>query len=528
MAWIFRSHWQRRISALVWLTFAISVSGPGGAQTLDRPLQDLSGVGCIAVTCRNPNVPPGVTSAPAPAASPAPVPAPSPVQMPPPVSMSTSEQATPNASASVRPTSNAPPVTRLNNDLNDIGSMPMAPQPQATPGGFGPTTSSKSIAPSTFNTQSTFPAVQALTSAQPSTSLTMTKPGGIYLSKAAAERMPLNLSLDGAFIDRDRIVLSGRGNADSTIDAALFLTALRAACAGQDPYFSLDPDDISAWIRETNEAGEEFRQRTANEFRWSFRKGLSRGTPGILKFRTLSASRDFPGIWTAIRDKYPGLRSRLVFKPEWLRGTRFGEILYKADVLLKELAGGRSMLGVERLRAADIDGYRSAVDRRAARDLLYVYNGIARKPAAQAGGRIWYDLAETSDMVARRGEEISFPESELRDMLDRKGLLTKVTGQPAASSLSETDGVIDVSEIFPRMYVRVRDPVTLRDGVGTYPGLDELTDEANKNPRGYAKEYKEFRQLVEVFRAYVVAVRVRQRYSNACATVPPTLLEAEK
>jgi hypothetical protein len=38
------------------------------------------------------------------------------------------------------------------------------------------------------------------------------------------------------------------------------------------------------------------------------------------------------------------LRSKLVFHPEGLRDTRFGEILYKADVLLKELSSGIPVL----------------------------------------------------------------------------------------------------------------------------------------------------------------------------------------
>jgi hypothetical protein len=58
--------------------------------------------------------------------------------------------------------------------------------------------------------------------------------------------------------------------------------------------------------------------------------------------------------------KKNNFRSVLVFHPEWLRETRFGEILYKADVLLKELSSGVSVLTPGPLRAKSIKGYLAA------------------------------------------------------------------------------------------------------------------------------------------------------------------------
>jgi hypothetical protein len=76
------------------------------------------------------------------------------------------------------------------------------------------------------------------------------RPGGISLSLAAAMRMPLNLDLDGMYFENGNIVLTGNRKSDNQIDAALFLTALRASCEPGDPYFSLDADDGAVWLAE--------------------------------------------------------------------------------------------------------------------------------------------------------------------------------------------------------------------------------------------------------------------------------------
>jgi hypothetical protein len=196
------------------------------------------------------------------------------------------------------------------------------------------------------------------------------------LTKAAAERMPLNLSIEGAFVKDGRIVLSGRKNPEATIDAALFLTALRATCEGRDPYFSLDPDDTSVWLQETKKAGAELLSHIKSDIGWTLQQRATRKTSSILKFRTFSASQSYPVYWSSILNRYPNLRSRLVFAPEWLRQTRFGEILYKADVLLKELAGGAPALGTPFLRASKIDDYISATQITAARGLLFKYHNL--------------------------------------------------------------------------------------------------------------------------------------------------------
>jgi hypothetical protein len=406
---------------------------------------------------------------------------------------------------------------------------------QQTAGAGGQTTPSAKIAPigtpTVIATPTPIggPAGQATpTSTAPATHV-QAAPGGISLSKAAAERLALNLSLNGAYIDSSRIILSGRNDANGRLDAALFLTGLRAACENDDPYFSLDPDDVPTWLVETRQAESDFSEVIKRDNAWHFRKHYDKDAPSILQFRTISGSRDYSELWHSLLAKYPDMKSRLVFHPEWLRQTRFGEIMYKADVLLKELAGGATALGESKFRAANIDGYRSANEYMAGRTLLYQYNGWPEQQP-QRGGRIWYDLTESSDTTVAKEEAIPEGNSELRSWLQRRGLLATASArsQSPPQRLVESGSAIDLSNIYPQMFVRVRDPVTLRDGTSSFPGLDELVTKANRIPDQYATAYAEYEQLIEVFRAYLVAVRAKQLQPGVCRNLPRELLDSEK
>jgi hypothetical protein len=78
------------------------------------------------------------------------------------------------------------------------------------------------------------------------------------------------------------------------------------------------------------------------------------------------------------------------------------------------------------------------------------------------------------------------------------------------------------------MFVRVRDPVTYKDSSAQFPGLDELVAQANQTPTRYAAAYSEYEQLIEVFRAYIVAVLATHAHSSLCSLLPSELLDAEK
>lgn len=310
-------------------------------------------------------------------------------------------------------------------------------------------------------------------------------PGGISLSRAAAEEMALNISLEGAYFEGDFIVLAGRSSS-SEIDAAIFLTAMRLACSQDDPYFSLDPPDFSAWSSQS---------RLAMDALWSHVKERFDGRNGKSGLFTISARRDVPEFWQKNSPRFPDLKSKLVFHPDWLSQTRFGEILYKADVLLKELAVGAPVVRPDtRFRADEIPGYLSAAED-TVRRLLEEPNGNAISGA----NRLWFDLMPKGDR-AREVRDISF----------------FVNGNS-----------LDLSAVYPQMFVRRQQDG--QDVPGSSPSLDRLAGDLNSRTAIYADAYQELNKLTDVFRAYIAAVRVAKSSVVVCPSIRSSaLLEAEK
>jgi hypothetical protein len=202
--------------------------------------------------------------------------------------------------------------------------------------------------------------------------------------------MPLNISLDASYFDGDRIVLSGQATKYG-IDAALFLTALRAACEEQEPYFSLDPDDGPLWNRQGEQAFSLLWKRVEQDLTPTPNGRRTQLGPS-LAVRTISARRDYSVQWQEIAPRFPNLRSKLVFDPEWLRQTRFGKILYDADVLLKELSSGVSVFSGGKLRAAKIDRYLAADAERAAK-LLLMSRDEQQATLQWRGSRLWSTMS---------------------------------------------------------------------------------------------------------------------------------------
>jgi hypothetical protein len=376
------------------------------------------------------------------------------------------------------------------------------------------------------------------------------RPGGISLSKAAAERMPLNITLDGSYYSDGRIVLMGKRDPAHSIDAALFLTSLRLACDSADPYFSLDPVEGAAWNREGEEATVAFWERISANFN---KQPNVKQKDSIFSIRTISAKRDYPQIWASMERNYPNLKSKLVFRPTWLEGTRFGEILYRADVLLKELSGGVPVLEPGPVRASKIENYVSSTARFTAQGLLASYERKAdsTKPSWQ-GHRLWFDLTSyqprsTTPYVRpvaiapmpqlevaracgpndRRCQQQS--ESELHKILNARGLLPVVTPAMDAPVIANDGMALDLSGVFPRMFVRKHDHVTRSDLPGLDPPLGNLSADVNRRTERYAAAYKELRALTEVFRAYVAAVHITRSEPSVCHDVRSlSLLEGEK
>ena len=235
-----------------------------------------------------------------------------------------------------------------------------------------------------------------------------------------------------------------------------------------------------------------------------------------------------------MKDRYPELRTRLVFHPLWLRETRFGEILYKADVLLKELSVGATVLNSdEKLRAAQVNGYIPSDERSAVTGLLQSdqsgHSGVR-------GYRLWFDLLPVNGDAAsaKIGDtNMAFNHDTnltIYENLKEKGYINFVA--PTAtlqSALYSSGDMIDLSQVFPKMFVRRHDIATGEDLPGSDRDLDILSAHLNGNAEKYANAYQELRDLINVFRAYVVAVKVVKLDAHVCVSVHKMpLVEAEK
>jgi hypothetical protein len=540
--------------AITIATLALADPVFGQPSTPQQVIQDLANIGCEAAPCRNPNIPPGVSSLPPP------VPPLPPVQQQlyqpnlPSVEM-------PSTSVVVAPTQQMTPAQSqaLKNAMKDIGSIqpPPAPIQRPLPSNqpslvFVPPSGSTFTQPST---PASSPAANSLPS-QTTRALPVT-PGGISLSRAAAERMPLNLSLEGAYLTSSgRLILSGRASSDS-IDAALLMTAMRVACEGEDLYFSLDPDDGAAWFREGQEASNALWQRIRDGFKHGLSQSDARRKNNILELTTVSARRDYPQVWASLLPQYPHLKSRLVFKPEWLGQTRLGQLLYKADVLLKELSYGVSLLEDGPLRARAVKRYAPAGERAIGQSLL---GSLESKPVPSSpewrGSRLWFDLVpERTDqrtctvtpsfilscispppvflpptiLFVRQAGGPRNKIAELQEALISKGLLDFEPTKVSVPEVAIDSGALDLSRISPRMFVRRHDQTTGQDLPGNDPDLDELARSVNSQIDEFIRAYHELRSLSEVFRAYVAAVKLVPQTGEACRRLSDLpLLDEEK
>ena len=507
--------------ALLFSTSVLAQQSP-----LGDVLQGSSDLGRAAVTDRNPNPNPGVTVMPPPESAPAAAPAPPPVIM----------QLPTTASPSSAPTTSQ----REGLPLKNIGSIqpelpPLPPPPPPVqqqapaPVFISPNGTTLTYQPPASTPLSSLPTLDSvLNKAPPATQ--PAQPGGISLSKAAAERMPLEFVLDASSFFDGKIVLSGRPSKGG-IDAALFLTTLRAACDDHDPYFSLDPDNGALWSQQGERASEEFWERIKKDFPPQVPRGEKRAK-GV-QIHTVSAIQNYPGIWHDISPHYPNFRSKLVFYPEWLRLTRLGEILYKADVLLKELSAGVSILAPGMLRASAIPGYLSSDAEFTAKSLLAGTRNQTVTQPQWRGSRLWFDIAPsappTTTFVGTTSTSSS-SDPALRSLLQTNGFM-----RPAdqvvhnASFIARHGNVFDLSNVNPTMFVRVHDPATNMDLSDHDPRLDGLAADVSTRFDQYAASYDELRLLRDVFRAYIAAVKLSDGNEQMCRALDALPLnESEK
>lgn len=389
------------------------------------------------------------------------------------------------------------------------------------------------------------------------------KPGGISLSLAAAARLRIEFDFDSIRYENGNVLLSGRSGGREALEAPLFLTALRLACERDDPYFSLDPIDGGKWAKDGDLAFEEAWQRIGERLQEDAQALLEKTTyrgeylDGP-EFITVSIARRYPEIWKTLAPKYPELRSQLVFRPGWLRHTRFGEIMYRADVLLKELNTGASIVSPSAVAPARrVARYASADEREAGQRLLELVRtgesgAVSTSRGNATGHRLWFDITPLAGPRRTTDKALSDPNAYLRNLmeglspdlledreegaagelhrnLDSRGILTETKGSQGPVALGYDGGVLDLSAVLPQMYIRVHDHATGNDLPGSSPSLDAVADDVNRRTLDYARQYRELSDLVQVFRVYVGAVKIAQQDRAACENVEAIpLLRAER
>jgi hypothetical protein len=365
------------------------------------------------------------------------------------------------------------------------------------------------------------------------TTIVMRAPGGISLNRAAAERMPIDVDLDGAWYRDGKLVLSGRKSSAHTLDAALMMTAFRAACESGDPYFSLDPDNGAAWSEEGHKASERLWEAISGEVGWNAPVHATRKTikQRSLQVRSIWARRDYPQLWSKVTSEYPNLRSKLVFRPVWLNETRFGEILYQADVLLKELASGTSVLQPGPLRAAKVGGYVSQPDRTNGKNLLASLRGEKIKTQWQ-GSRFWFDVTPrgADRPVASEPAAGSNGDRDLLAALRGRGMIPPERAVVhKVRNLVKDSQALDLTNVYPTMFVRRRDLAKAVDIPDDDPIMNAFSADINDNVEKYVAQYKELQALTEAIRAYVVAIHVIKDNNAICRRfVAAPLLDSEK
>jgi hypothetical protein len=176
------------------------------------------------------------------------------------------------------------------------------------------------------------------------------EPGGIKFNQMRADGLALPLQVDAVDYDpiRGQITLIGKKSAnalDQRFDLDVFADILRLAVEEFEPFFSLDPTVIKDWDEQGLRAQELLQQRygTAEAIAARIRAVnpvyVQHGATQYF-YATLGAVA--PDIVAqANRDR--DVSVKLIFSPSWLRKSKVGWMLFKADMTIKSIAAGFSM-----------------------------------------------------------------------------------------------------------------------------------------------------------------------------------------
>jgi hypothetical protein len=90
---------------------------------------------------------------------------------------------------------------------------------------------------------------------------------------------------------------------------------------------------------------------------------------------------------------------------------------------------------------------------------------------------------------------------ELREILRSRGYFGAPSPGEKQVSLASDGNALDLSEIYPKMFVKIHDLAAGKDLEGRDPNHEELSKDVNRRIELYAAVYPELRALLEVFRA---------------------------
>ncbi len=284
-------------------------------------------------------------------------------------------------------------------------------------------------------------------------------PGGIKFSGERADGLALALDVTAVDFDpiHNRITLIGKSTASGTgsgqmFDLDIFSDVLRLAAEKYDPFFSLEPnnpadwDSMSAWAALLLQDRYGSPQQIAERVRAVSPPPVRRGE---MAYYYATLNQIDPELDRRNRQSHD-LSVKVIFSPSWLRYSKVGWILYRADLAIKGIAAG------------------------------FVMRGDAIVPSP-AWGMEDFDPIWLHDGSAGRADF----------ELDESPAETTATG-------------VDLTAVRPKLYVTGRKPGT-REDTKPSPGDLAISNHFTQHWREYTEQLPELAELEEVYRAYVAA-----------------------
>lgn len=352
-------------------------------------------------------------------------------------------------------------------------------------------------------------------------------PGGILFSRALASELVANLRIQGVTFDtaRREIVVAGERTTER-IDPDLLATGLRLGLEPDQPYFSLDPLAPETWAQEWDRLEDHVQARLERApyllqgyqctrgqgpIPWALlaepdgARRIARQCPGeampadLAPLRTVvdRLKRDAIRLRAIDGEVYdfvtldaldPELRAdvgrrfriqeRLAMEPSWLRATRVGEVLYHADVALKELW----------MPFAQHDGVASRVLRVPDVTPFKVFRDPGTdQPLSETQSQRWWFV-------------------------------------PGAAAAGD-DRFLDLSRVEPRLHIAVQDRGHDAPGLSISPWDARVQRDVNHRFPEYAAAIPEWAELAHVFRAYVLALWLKEKAPELSAQLRQELPE---